>query len=182
MPMKKDIFTDYKIKNLCKRTEIILCNFTRFPYIIASERESLKYWIIEDRRYGRSHQKEELGVSVHGTGASDITAREALERIEVSQWVESRGITDEMLKSIQSEELIEKLDTINLMESDYRIFCRIYKGLPQGDQKILNLRIVDDKTLEEISEIYCIEPESVKKRLQRIRKNIREEMERLVVR
>jgi len=119
---------------------------------------------------------EEVGVRIRTSrDFYSVTEEEAIERVMISENIKNGTLSKEMIEDTSDADMIRQmLFSINLLKNEYKILeCHIH-GLSMANKEIL-LPYVNKKTnLERLSKKLCIEPDSVKQRIYRIKKQLKE--------
>ena len=167
------IVDEYATSDIKRRIDIILENYPNFLEIMDGYEESLKFLIINERKAARRRNMGELGVRVQTSGISDKTANEAIERVMLSEAIES-GNMDKELKDIECpEEYRREAGIINEMRDDYMLLKAQIKTLPWCEFRVMDSYLNGEHDLVKLSEELNTSYEGVKSRLKRGRNRIR---------
>ena len=172
-----DIINEYRSMDAEKRVEVIFQNYATFPKIIQKEKRKLIYKIKSDQEFIRSHSRDELGVRVQTSGTSDPTSQEAITNVTIKEVFET-GVTDKSLfKGFEDASSYEAdIRMIYIMRLDFELLQDIIEGLDECDARIIKQFLVEGLYMKEIADMEGKTYEAIKKRLDRIRTEIREEM------
>jgi len=167
---------EYCIKKKEARFEYVWDNFYRMEDVIKAKEESLVCFILNERACKKKSSMEEVGVRIRTSrDFYSVTEEEAIERVMISENIKNGTLSKEMIEDTSDADMIRQmLFSINLLKNEYKILeCHIH-GLSMANKEIL-LPYVNKKTnLERLSKKLCIEPDSVKQRIYRIKKQLKE--------
>ena len=130
-----------------------------------------------EQEYLRSHSRDELGVRVQTSGTSDPTFNEASTNIMIEDALKTGEISKCLLKGIKDAPIYEEdIRTISNMRMDFELLEEIIEDLSEEDSKILKQYLIDGRLFKEIADDEGRTYEAIKKRMERIRAQIRDEI------
>lgn len=172
-----DILRSYRSMDAEGRLSIMLGNYAVFPKIIRKAEKKIQYKIKLEQEYLRSHSRDELGVRVQKSGTSDPTFNEAASNIIIENALKTGEIDKGLLKGIKDASVYEEeIRTISNMRMDFELLEYIIENLEESDSKIIKQHLVEGRLFKEIADDEGRTYEAIKKRIERIRTEIREEI------
>ena len=172
-----DILRSYRSMDAEGRLAIMLGNYAVFPKIIRRAEKKIQYKIKTEQEYLRGHSKDELGVRVQTSGTSDPTFNEASTNIMIEDALKTGEISKCLLKGIKDAPVYgEDIRTISNMRMDFELLEEIIEDLSEEDSKILKQYLIDGRLFKEIADDEGRTYEAIKKRMERIRAQIRDEI------
>ena len=172
-----DILRSYRSMDAEGRLAIMLGNYAVFPKIIRRAEKKIQYKIKTEQEYLRSHSRDELGVRVQTSGTSDPTFNEASTNIIIEDALKTGEINKGLLRGIKDAAVYEEdIRTISNMRMDFELLEEIIEDLTEEDSKILKQYLVDGRLFKEIADDEGRTYEAIKKRMERIRAQIRDEI------
>lgn len=172
-----DILRSYRFMDAEGRLSIMLGNYAFLPKIIPKAEKKIQYKIKSEQEYLRSHSRDELGVRVQKSGTIDPTFNEAASNIMIENALKTGEIDKGLLKGIKDASLYEEeIRTISNMRMDFELLEYIIENLEESDSKIIKQHLVEGRLFKEIADDEGRTYEAIKKRMERIRAEIREEI------
>lgn len=166
----------YYLKPKKERVEYLLTNYRDIEQIIHTKKQSLALIVSNERAFSRKKNRRELGVTISKTNDFiSQTEAEAIEHVQIMESIENGTLCEALIDDSLDAELINmEIFDINLLNNEYNLLRCHMESLPLENKKIFipytNRRI----TIEKLAGKLFIEEESVKQRLYRIRKNLKE--------
>ena len=172
-----DFLKLYRQTDADGRFSLMMANYSSFPAIIKNAEVKTLYRIRSEREYARSRSKGELGVRVQGAGMADITADEAMDITAIKDSFLTGRLPAALLKGVEgAEDYLEEIRTIYLMHIDYDLLHGLVETLDEREAKLFRMHVVDGLYYKEIGDEYGHNAESVRKRMQRLRSRLRDEI------
>lgn len=182
--MKKngtDLLKLYRQTDADGRFSLMMANYTNFPGIIKNAEIKTLYRIRSEREYLRSRSRDELGVRVQGSGLADITADEAMDISAIKDSFSTGRLPVALLKGIEgAEEYMEDIRTISLMHMDYELLQGLVEALEEREARLFRMHVVEGQFYKEIGDEEGQNSESVRKRMQKLRNSLRDEIVELL--
>lgn len=174
---KTDILRSYRSNDAEGRLAIMLNNYAVFPKIIRKAEKKIQYKIKSEKEYLRSHARCELGVRVQTSGTSDLTFNEASTNIMIEEAFKTGEVDKGLLKGIKDASVYEEeIRLVSIMRMDFELLEEIIEDLDENDSKIMKQYLVEGRLFKEIADEEGRTYEAIKKRMERIRAEIREEI------
>lgn len=159
------------------RLSLMMENFAVFPKVIRKAEKKTMYRIRAEREYLRSHSRDELGVRVQSSKLGDITADEAVANVTLEEAFRTGYIDRSILKGMDDVSAYEDdIRTINIMRMDYELLEEIIEDLDKNDTRVIKQYLLEGRLFKEIADDEGRTYEAIKKRVERIRRDIREEI------
>ena len=159
------------------RLSLMFENYKDFPKIIHKAEKKTTYKIKTEREFLRSHIRGELGVRVQTSKKSDPTADEAVDNVSLEEAFANGKICGGLLKGIENSSVYEAdIRIISIMKMDYMLLQDIIEDLDEGDSKIIKDYLLEGKLYREMAVDEHISYDGIKKRMERIRGDIRDEI------
>ncbi|MCR5205435.1 MAG: hypothetical protein K6E47_10285 [Lachnospiraceae bacterium] len=178
---KTDFLTLYRQADADGRFDLMMANFTKFPGIIKNAEVKTMYRIRSEREYLRSRSRDELGVRVQGSGMADTTSEEAMDIATIKESFITGRLPKAMLKGVEgAEDYLEDIRTISLMHMDYELLQGIVATLEENEAKLFRMHVVEGQYFKEIADEEGQHPEYVRKRMQKLRNRLRDDMVELL--
>lgn len=172
-----DILRSYRSNDAEGRLSIMLNNYAGFPKIIRIAEKKIQYKIKSEKEYLRSHARGELGVRVQTSGTSDPTFNEASTNIMIEEAFKTGEVDKGLLKGIKDASVYEEeIRLVSIMRMDFELLEEIIEDLDESDSKIMKQYLVEGRLFKEIADEEGRTYEAIKKRMERIRAEIREEI------
>ena len=172
-----DILQHYRTSDAEGRLSLMLSNYAVFPKAIRRAEKKIQYKIKSEQEYLRSHSRGELGVRVQTSGTSDPTFNEAATNIMIEQAFETGEVDKGLLKEVaEATKYKEDIRIISIMKMDYELLEEIIEDLDENDMRVMKQHLLQGKLLREIADDEDRTYEAIKKRVERIRADIREEI------
>lgn len=170
-----DILRSYRSNDAEGRLAIMLNNYAVFPKTIRKAEKKIQYKIKSEKEYLRSHARGELGVRVQTSGTSDPTFNEASTNIMIE---DAFKVDKGLLKGIKDASVYEEeIQLISLMRMDFELLEEIIEDMDESDSKIMKQYLLEGRLFKEIADDEGRTYEAIKKRMERIRAEIRECLE-----
>ncbi len=173
-----DILRTYREASSYERFKILMNNFSEFPKVIRKIEKKTQYKIKADREYLKSRVRGELGVRIMNSNLGDPTAQEAIQNITIEEAFRTGIISEELLKDMDNAAEYEAdIRLISIMRDDYELLEEIIEDLNDSDCKIIKALLVEGRMFREIAVDEGRSYETIKKRIDKIRMDIWEDME-----
>ncbi len=178
---KTDFLSLYRQADADGRFDLMMANFTKFPGIIKNAEVKTMYRIRSEREYLRSRSRDELGVRVQGSGMADTTSEEAMDIATIKESFITGRLPKAMLKGVEgAEDYLEDIRTISLMHMDYELLQGIVATLEENEAKLFRMHVVEGQFFKEIGDEDGRNMETVRKRMQKLRNRLRDDMVELL--
>ena len=172
-----DFLKLYRQTDADGRFSLMMANYSSFPAIIKNAEVKTLYRIRSEREYARSRSKGELGVRVQGAGMADITADEAMDITAIKDSFLTGRLPAALLKGVEgAEDYLEEIRTIYLMHIDYDLLHGLVETLDEREAKLFRMHVVEGQFYKEIGDEEGQNSESVRKRMQKLRNWLRDEI------
>lgn len=172
-----DILRCYQSADAEGRLLIMLNNYAVFPKVIRKAEKKVQYKIKSEHEYLRSHSRGELGVRIQTSNLSDPTFDEAATNAMLDDAIKTGEIDNSLLNGIEDVyRYEEEIRIINVMRMDFELLEEIIEDLEENDTKVIKQYLVEGKLFKEIADDEGRTYEAIKKRMERIRSDIREEI------
>ena len=178
METKHVFIGEYINKSPRERASILLRNYKDFKKYRERYKRNAVSLMAAMREYSLRPSDEDLGIRVQTTGGtSNITASKALERVCLEWCFEDMKVSKEMFPDPYELSLISTaVYEWDLMKKEYGILVRFIDIMKPQDRKIYLPYIRREKSVADLTHELCLEWESVRKRLYRIRKKLLKEV------
>ncbi len=174
---EKDFLKLYRQADAGGRFDLLMANFTKFPGIIKNAEIKTMYRIRSEREYLRSRSRDELGVRVQGSGMADTTSEEAMDITAIKESFITGRLPKAMLKGVEgAEDYLEDIRTISLMRMDYELLQGLVETLEEREAKLFRLHVIEGQYYKEIADEEGQNPEYVRKRMQKLRDRLSDDM------
>lgn len=172
--MNKEIFGWYIGMSAGERVDYLYMNYQNIQRILSSQQEALAMRV-NMLRESSIHHNEELGVTVMTSRSSGgITERQAEDRVYTLECVKNYRLPNSVLIGIEdTKEIKDGFYELVMLRLEYDLFKNRIGKLSEDDGYILLSYVSRKKSVEELSEMLAIEPESVRKKLYRIKKKLK---------
>ncbi len=168
---------DYKLADPEERLDIMMSNYAMFPKIINKEERKTIYKIKAEKEFIRSHKKDTLGIRVQTSGLSDPTSDEAIINIDLEDAVDKGKLNQKILDGIDNAiEYESDIAVIKVMKMDYELLSTVIDNLKDSDAKVIKQYLIEGRLMKEIADDEGRSYEAIKKRIERIRVEIHEEI------
>lgn len=172
-----EILSAYRKADPSGRLRIMMDNYSIFPKVIRKVEKKTLYMIRMEQESRRNNSFEELGVRVKTSFISDPTFKEAVADLTIEEALRSGKIDKGMLNGIEDAKRYEEdIRTISVMNMDFELLTEIIEGLEDDDSKIMKERLIEHMTVKDIAASEGRSYETIKKRLEIIRLQIKEEI------
>ena len=163
---------NYVSKSASERLEQLIVSYKDFERDRGLYKERVIDLMVAMREYHIKPSEEDLGVRVQTTGGtSNITASKALERVTLEECFKSMKISKEMFPDPDEYRLISlAVYEWDLMGREFGILDQFIKGMKEKDRDILLPYMRKEKGPRDLAEELCLEYDSARKRVYRIRK------------
>ena len=173
-----DILRTYREASSYERFKILMNNFSEFPKVIRKIEKKTQYKIKADREYLKSRERGELGVRIMDSNLGNPTAQEAIQNITIEEAFRTGIISEELLKDMDNATEYEAdIRLISIMRDDYELLEEIIEDLNDRDCKIIKALLIEGRMFREIAVDEGRSYETIKKRIDKIRMDIWEDME-----
>lgn len=174
MSTKQNTIGFYKAMTIKQRVIYLLDNYSHRKYFEESRRKSIEGMIADIRAYERN-RNDELGIRImSGMGMSDITSAAAEESIRIKKAFEAGFITESIIRDEEDRELIKTaIDEWLVMKDDYESLDRALWKLKPDDHKLLMAYLAKEIDYNDIAAEFMIEKASARKKIQRLRCEVR---------
>jgi len=151
-------------------------NYDNFTRQIEGYREGLAFFIARQKAYNRKNDYGDLGIRDQTSRRlSDLTADMAIENVIVKECIDKCEASDDLLMDVDDrEEGALGLFELQLMKQELQVFDFQLQTFRKEDFKILSSYLNRTRSIREIAEELSIEPESVNKRLYRLKRKLKE--------
>ena len=159
------------------RLKIMMGNYAVFPKMIRRAEKKVFYKITVEREYMKSHNRVELGVRVQTSQQPDPTADEALEHVILEDAIRTGKYDYSLVRGLDNaDEYTAAIRTINAMRLDYDLLSEIIEDLRENDSRVIKQYLVEGKLFKEIADSEGRTYDAIKKRIEKIRAEIRDQM------
>lgn len=174
-----NIVTQYNNGNPKIRIGIIFHNYPFFPEVIKGYKEGLIHEITAQTMYNKRRQNGDLGIRIQNFGHhSDITANAAVENVMIEEFLDDGFLSDDILEFVDDKEkTTQKIIRYLMMKGEYNVIRTQLESVYGIDKDILLPYLTKEKNIYEIADKVGIEPDSVRKRIYRIKKNMTAQVE-----
>ncbi len=173
----EDLITLYRSAKADNRFKLMMDNYAVFPKAIRKAEMKIRYMILAEREYMRSKARGDLGVRVQGSGHSDMTADEAISNSILDEAITTGVITRGLLKGLdKAKEYEADIRTLGIMRMDYELLKEIVENLEEKDSLIIRKNLEEGLLFKEIADEQGRSYEAIKKRIEKIRAEIYEEV------
>ena len=174
---KHDIVGKYIRMTARERIEYIYKNYKDLDYL----KESYRDYAVETISFLKQQENcfdDDLGVRVQTSfNAGSITERMAFENIMIKEMLDKNYVPNEFMDKEENQEYVNLMVfEWNIMRSEFSLFEKHLKTLSQTNFLIARAYLSREKGFEELGREYCVEPNSVKMRMYRIKKILTEKM------
>ncbi len=174
---EKDFMQEYKESNAEGRLNIMLENYYVFPKIIRKMETKTQYRIKCEKEYQRSKHRGELGVRTQNSNISDPTCEEAVTNVMIEESFKTGEIEKSILKGLDNAEEYENdIRVINIMRMDFELLEEIVNDLEDDDSRCIKDYLTRKKLLKEIAADEGKSYVAMKKRVAKIKSEIRDEI------
>ena len=174
---KNSFLMNYKKADAESRFKIMMYNYAIFPKEIRKAEKKLQFKIKAEQEWARSQARDELGVRVQKSKLGDQTANEAITNVMIEEAFENGYLDKSLLRGIaDTSEYEEEFHLICVMKMDYELLGELIEGLPVYDSKLMKMRFVQGLFYKEIADSESTTYEAVKRRIERICKEIKDEI------
>jgi len=158
------------------RIEIILENYAVFPGKINIIEAEMKFNIISEQEFLRSHRRGETGIRVNNSELSNPTERAAFNNMELDDAFKE-GTLDSILKGIDNaSEYEEDYRTLGVMKREFLLLKTFMKNIDEEDSEIVLMRLEENKSFNEIAIAIDLHKDTVRRRYNQIRLDINNEL------
>ena len=159
------------------RLKIMMGNYAVFPKMIRRVEKKVFYKITVEREYMKSHNRVELGVRVQTSQMPDPTAKEALDHVILEDAIRTGKYDHSIVRGLDNADEYESaIRTINAMRLDYELLTEIIDDLREKDSRVIKQYLVEGKLFKEIADSEGRTYDAIKKRIEKIRAEIRDQM------
>lgn len=174
---KHDIVGNYIGMTAQKRIEFIYKNYRDLDYL----KESYRDFAVETIAFLKQQENscdDDLGVRVQTSfNTGSITERMAFENIMIKEMLDKNYVPNEFMDKEENQEFVNLVVfEWNIMRSEFSLFEKHLKTLSRANFLIAKAYLSREKGFEELGREYCVEPNSVKMRMYRIKKNLTKRM------
>jgi len=166
----------YYLKPKKERLDYLLTNYRDMDQIIHTKKQSLAVLVSNEIAYAKKKSKGEIGVPISKTNnIVSPTEAEAIEHVLVMKSIEEGKLSEELDKNLpDSKRINREIFDINLLYNEYHLLNCHMESMPLESKKDFIPYINRKVSIYKLADKYVIEPESVKQRLYRIRKQLKE--------
>ena len=173
----KDFMQAYRASDAEGRLKIMMDNYCIFPKLIRKMEKKIQYRIKYEKDYLRSSHRGELGVRVQTSKMSDPTFEEAATNIMIETALKIGKDEDGLLNGIENAAEYEAdMKILSVMRMDYELLEEIIEDLADDDSKWLKEYLSGEKLLKEIAAELGKSYIAMKKRVAKVKEEIREDM------
>lgn len=164
----------YKAMSVKQRAIYLLDNYKHRRYFDTRRRKEIEEMIADIRAYERN-RNDELGVRIlSGMGMSDITSAAAEESIKIKNAFEAGTITESLIHDADDREMVKiAIDEWLVIKDDYVSLERAMYKLKPEDHELLLDYLEKKKDYNDIATEFMIEKASARKKIQRLRCEVR---------
>lgn len=174
---EKDILQEYRDAGAEGRLDIMLANYCTFPKLIRKLEMKTRYKIKCEKEYLKSRARAELGVRVQNSKISKPTEDEAVANVMLDEAFLTGMIDGSILKGIKNAAEYEAdILTISVMRMDFELLEDFIEALEDEDVECLRAFLRKQKFIKELAADRGKTYEAMKKRIDRLRESIREEI------
>ncbi len=172
-----NVLNNYRNADPEGRFSLLMDNFASFPRLICIEERKTRYKLKAEREFLKSHTRDELGVRVQTSHIGDPTVDEAVSEVSLQEAFVTGEVNRELFKGMEDAlEYEMQIRMISTMRMDYELLVDIIDCLDHDDSKIIKQYLLGGKYIKEIALDEDRSYEAMKKRIARIRSNIRDEI------
>ena len=174
-----NIVTKYTNGNSKVRIGIIFHNYSYFPKLIEGYKEGLIHEITTQTMYNKRRENGDLGIRIQSSGHhSDMTANAAIENVMIGNLIDEGILSEDILEYVDDrQETTQKIIIYLMMKGEYNVIQAQMESVYGLDKEILIPYMTKQKNVYEIADKVGIEPDSVRKRIYRIKKNLTAQVE-----
>ncbi len=174
-----NIVTKYTNGNSKVRIGIIFHNYPYFPKLIEGYKEGLIHEITTQTMYNKRRENGDLGIRIQSSGHhSDMTANAAIENVMIGNLLDEGVLSEDILEYVDDrQETTQKIIIYLMMKGEYNVIQAQMESVYGLDKEILIPYMTKQKNVYEIADEVGIEPDSVRKRIYRIKKNLTAQVE-----
>lgn len=159
------------------RLKIMMGNYAVFPKMIRRVEKKVFYKITVEREYMKSHNRVELGVRVQTSQIPDPTVDEALDHVTLEDAIRTGKYDYSLVRGLDNaDEYTAAIRTINAMRLDYELLTEIIDDLREKDSRVIKQYLVEGKLFKEIADSEGRTYDAIKKRIENIRAEIRDQI------
>ena len=159
------------------RLKIMMGNYAVFPKMIRRIEKKVIYKITVEREYMRSHCRSELGVRIQTSGKSDPTADEAIINVSLEEALKTGEYDPGLISGFENADKYEAaMRTIKIMRLDYELLAEIIDDLREKDSRVIKQYLIEGKLFKEIADSEGRTYDAIKKRIEKIRTEIRDQI------
>ncbi len=174
---QNDILQAYREADAEGRYSILMKNFVSFPKILRKLEKMTMYRIKIELEHARSKSIFELGVRVQTSGVIDKTANEAIENLLLDEAVSTGTIAPGLLNGIDNAAgYVADIRMIRIMRLDFELLEELIEDLDEEDTRMLKKYMLDGCFFKEIADEQGKSYEAIKKRMDRIRSELKNDM------
>lgn len=170
-----DLMSLYFKSSAEEKIKFILEDYSSFLKKTNALMELLKMDVANDRDFRIKRERGPDNIRVMSSGISDTTAQIAISNVMLDDAFESGDIESEIMKTDEPEKYRRKYHRIISMEQDYKIVSNFIDMLPTYDRYLLEKFYEFRKNgryINELSDKVEIDPQSLYKRIGRIKKKV----------
>ena len=171
----KDIYREADAE---ERFTLMMDNYNAFPKIIRKMERKTKYRIVTEHERMRSAHRDELGVRIQTSGLSDPTAAEAEADMLLDEAFKTGKIDISICRGLENGEVYRAdILIISRMKRDFELLVGIIEDLDDEDNsQCIKEYLEKQKLMKELADDRGRSYEAIKKRIEKIRADIRKEM------
>jgi hypothetical protein len=175
--MKKNLVKEYAKADASGRVNLIYNNFAIFLGVIDSRTNGLVYLIENEKATNRRHENGELGVRVQKSTISDPTGNTATGNVMTRDALVACDFSNGVLEGTDRGELFKKeAFVLRDMRRDYQLFNDQLNNLSEEERQLVLSYIEKGKRLSDLAEELQLEYCSVRQRLYRSKRWLRDQM------
>ncbi len=172
----EEFLLNYKKSEPEDRFFIIYNNYVSFPKLIKKIEKKLQYIINAEKEFVRNQHRGELGVRIQTSNLSNITAEVAISNVMLEDSFKTGKFDPEALKGVEDAAKYEEyIRILKLMRMDYELIEEIVGALDPEDYKTFKATRIEGKLLRDIAKSNDRTLICIKKRVAKIRDEIKEE-------
>ncbi len=174
---QKDILQAYREADAEGRYGILMKNYVTFPKILRKLEKMTLYRIKIELEHGRGKSILEAGIRVQTSGTSDKTANEAIENVLLEDAFATGEVAPGLLKGIDNAAgYVADISMIRIMRLDYELLEELIEDLDEADTRVFKKYMLDGCFFKEIADAEGKSYEAIKKRMDRIRTDLKNDM------
>lgn len=157
-----------------KRLGMLLDHYSSFPGFIRTLQFQTTYKIDAEFDSMNADSAELLGVRVQTSGLANITESKGMRLAELTKAFDTGVVDRDLLKGIEDAENYRmEIWVIYSMKKDYELVDGVIKNLDENDYPFYSEYLKRKRELKALADEYGMEYETARKRIARIRRQIK---------